>query len=433
MWRLTQLSFENYRTFERPETLEIRPLTVLIGRNSSGKSAIARLPSLLRRGLSGDASAPLEDDHRELTGGVSFLDLVSDHIATRGISLGLEASNGAYVASLRFTVGYWEEFRLQGLRHYEVAMDGVPQIHLQWSGTDDPRRPMRYEDLHPSRQGAMADCSFRGLLLEKMPLVMADRDVPLDEYNPSLTGFSPVIDGIWQSLSRLRYLGPFRDAPGRDDSIPEGTVIDLGARGVEAGKILASDLIREGGKVVQQVGEWYRKELGGWQLDLERDGRRFSVVLRSPRDPNITVNLRDAGVGLSQVLPVVVQHEIDRVQGTLGTLNVVEQPELHLHPGAHGALADLYLEATRRTGGQFIVETHSENFILRIRRRIAEGAFSPRDVAVYWVNDNLSATPRVRPIHIDEKGEVDFWPRGVFAEDLEEVQAIRRAQKDRPS
>ena len=57
---LVELRFENYKAFHRPATLELRPLTLLIGRNSAGKSAVARLPLLLSRALSGPAKSPVE-------------------------------------------------------------------------------------------------------------------------------------------------------------------------------------------------------------------------------------------------------------------------------------------------------------------------------------------------------------------------------------
>jgi predicted ATPase len=212
--------------------------------------------------------------------------------------------------------------------------------------------------------------------------------------------------------------------------LPEAAVADVGLRGGQAARALANDWIRHGAKVLERVGDFYRDHLGGWLLDLERDGQSFSVVLRHPRDRTVAVNLQDAGVGLSQVLPVVVQRELDRAAGRAGGLDIIEQPELHLHPGVHGDLADLYIEAIRTGSTRFLIETHSENFVLRLRRRIAERKLDPGAVALYWVNDDPAASPRVRPIAIDRSGQLDFWPRGVFAEDLDEVRAIRSAQRE---
>lgn len=72
---LTGLSFQNYKAFPGTESIEIRPLTILIGRNSSGKSAIARLPLLLAASFSKHAQAPLALEVEGVDFGASFVDL----------------------------------------------------------------------------------------------------------------------------------------------------------------------------------------------------------------------------------------------------------------------------------------------------------------------------------------------------------------------
>jgi len=118
-------------------------------------------------------------------------------------------------------------------------------------------------------------------------------------------------------------------------------------------------------------------------------------------------------------------------EGDQSFLDFVEEPELHLHPAAHAPLADLFL-ATAATGrGQVILETHSENLLLRIRRRVAEGAADPDIVALYWIEDRTDGSSSVRRIQILPDGEVDFWPEGVFSESYQEVRALRYAARTR--
>jgi len=423
MWHLSRLSFENYRTFQRAEELVLAPLTVLIGRNSSGKSAIARLPLLLRRGISGDAQAPLELEFDGHDFGASFVDVVHNRIPTRAIALGATVSTGTSTVDLRVAVGYWSEFQLQALRGFQIDVNGVPLVDLEWNGQGDPiGAGLQYRDRIRGIDFGIGRPRFIGMLVDP------------DWFDPGNTPLLDLIDSaiasVRAALGSLVYLGPFRDAPAREMRLPEANVRDVGLRGGQAARALASDWLRQGASVLGRVGEFYRDHLGGWQLDLERQGQSFSVVLHPPDDPTVSVNLRDAGVGLSQVLPVVVQHELDRAAGRSGGLDIVEQPELHLHPGVHGDLADLYIEAVNQGSRRFMIETHSENFILRIRRRIAERSLRPADVALYWINDDPLASPRVRRIAVDEHGGVDDWPRGVFAEDLDEVRAIRAAQRE---
>lgn len=434
MWHLTHLSFENYRAFQRREELVLAPLTVLIGRNSSGKSAIARLPLLLRRGIAPDAQVPLELEFDGHDFGASFLDVVHNRIPTRTITLGATVSTGESTVDLRVAIGYWSEFQLQALRGLRIDADGRPLMDLEWNGEGDPvGAGLGYRERTYGVDLEIGLPLFTGMVVRPETLVRheaAGREPGAKALAMTAVRIDNAIESLRNALASLVYLGPFRDAPAREMRLPEASVRDVGLRGGQAARALASDWLRHGASVLGRVGEFYRDHLGGWQLDLERQGQSFSVVLHPPDDPTVAVNLRDAGVGLSQVLPVVVQHELDRAAGRAGGLDIVEQPELHLHPGVHGDLADLYIEAVHRGSRRFLIETHSENFILRIRRRIAERSLRPTDVAIYWVNDDPQASPRVHRIVVDEHGGVDNWPRGVFAEDLDEVRAIRAAQRE---
>lgn len=418
MWSLTKLEFENYRTFEHREELTLAPLTVLIGRNSSGKSAIARLPLLLRRGVLPGGQAPLELDFDGHDFGASFLDVVNGRVPTRAIRIGATVSDGSTSFRVAVAIGYWDEFQMQGIREFQLDLDGVSILDLAWNQEGHPVEGLRYQVRSSTGEEPIR---FQGLMPTDLLRVVG-------EARAEHAAHARI--AIREALRDLIYLGPFRDAPARTIRLPESAVDDVGLRGGQAARALANDWLRHGAKVLAQVGEFYRDHLGGWLLDLERDGQSFSVVLRHPRDRTVAVNLQDAGVGLSQVLPVVVQRELDRASGRAGGLDIVEQPELHLHPGVHGDLADLYIEAIRAGSTRFLIETHSENFVLRLRRRIAERTLDPGAVALYWINDDPAASPRVRPISIDKSGQLDFWPRGVFAEDLDEVRAIRSAQRE---
>ena len=169
--------------------------------------------------------------------------------------------------------------------------------------------------------------------------------------------------------------------------------------------------------------------LGGWPLALNKGEDTFSLVLQNPKNPNVTINIVDVGTGIAQILPIVVQRHFESVAEIRGRIEIVEHPELHLHPGAHGSVADLYVEAANKLSARFIIETHSENFLLRIRRSVAEGKLDAHHVIIYWVNDDPESAHQVQPIYVNEDGSVDTWPTGVFAEDFEEVRAIRKAQK----
>ena len=87
--------------------------------------------------------------------------------------------------------------------------------------------------------------------------------------------------------------------------------------------------------------------------------------------------------------------------------------------------------ATARLGrGSEVVETHSEGLLLRVRRRVAEGAFDPSDLAVYFV-DRTAGGSFIRAIQVNRDGELSEWPEGVFLGSYHEVLAIQRAIRSR--
>jgi predicted ATPase len=139
------------------------------------------------------------------------------------------------------------------------------------------------------------------------------------------------------------------------------------------------------------------------------------------------VSHRDVGVGISQVLPVLVYS-----YSSQNMILAMEQPEIHLHPGLQAALADVFLEsALGENKNRFLLETHSEHLILRVLRRIrettngevAEGgvAVRPEDVAVLYVRPGKDGADVVEiPIRPDGEFITD-WPGGFFPERAEEL------------
>ena len=78
--------------------------------------------------------------------------------------------------------------------------------------------------------------------------------------------------------------------------------------------------------------------------------------------------LTDVGFGVSQVLPVLVLlYYVPE-----GSIVLMEQPEIHLHPSVQSELADVMLSVAKRRNVQIIVESHSEHLLRRFQRRAAE-------------------------------------------------------------
>lgn len=164
-----------------------------------------------------------------------------------------------------------------------------------------------------------------------------------------------------------------------------------------------------------------------WLQQLEEDTSPSSRELALIDERTETrVSHRDIGIGISQVLPVLVY-----AQAAQGDTVLMEQPELHLHPRLQTRLGDVLIESMQRRGNQFIIETHSEHLILRLMRRIRETnegilpdekePLSPEDLSVIFVDSGGRGSSTVRRLQVDSQGElVDGWPRSFFDESFEE-------------
>jgi hypothetical protein len=134
------------------------------------------------------------------------------------------------------------------------------------------------------------------------------------------------------------------------------------------------------------------------------------------------VDLPDVGFGISQVLPVLVQC----FYAPPDSIILMEQPEIHLHPSAQSALADVMIDVinSRENGAdrniQLVIETHSEHFLRRLQRRIAEDAVPQEKVSAYFANIT-KAPAQLEPLEIDIFGNILNWPENFFGDEMLDI------------
>jgi AAA domain, putative AbiEii toxin, Type IV TA system/AAA ATPase domain len=262
-------------------------------------------------------------------------------------------------------------------------------------------------------------------------------------------------------LGAMTYVGPLREIPTRKYRPRLSPDESRWAQGLAAWDLLYTDL---SGGLLEEVNAWlggedrlctgYRlekfqfKEIpvpGRFHLLFDRGlseddlgelqelyatlSGRSEIGLRD-FDKGIIVAPSDVGVGISQMIPVIVACVRDQ-EGILA----IEQPELHVHPAVQVGLGDLFIHAVREkvygAGKALLVETHSEHIMLRLLRRIREttenavppGAvgLSANDLSVIYV-ESTDEGVRFRPLQVDSEGEfVDRWPMGFFEERAKEL------------
>ncbi|MFI0722239.1 DUF3696 domain-containing protein [Streptomyces sp. NPDC021224] len=413
---LEWFSLENYRCFKERQQVELGKITVVLGQNNSGKSAVVRALPLLSTGIRGDSPSPLDLD--ALHGFTpSFTDLIHGSSPHGRIHMG--ASFGIDSGTVISATAEVQNIANQGIQlvsSLEIS-SGSETTNLTWIPSSDAYSSEKREYFVEGREERVG---FRGLLPDST------------DWADSVGGVHGVTRRIRKEFDEIRYLGPFRKSPERFFRSPTRASGSVGYRGERALGMLATDEMHGRGRIGREFNALLAKILPGWRLEVTDVGSGMYVPkLRSLRDTDLVVHIDDVGTGVVQFLPIVVQRAVDRVEPPAKpVIEIVEEPELHLHPSAHAAIADLYVDAVRQSQVRFLVETHSENFLLRLRRRIAERKLTPEDVKIYFV-EQVEGSASLRKIEVDTLGNLDYWPRGVFSEDFEEVRAIADAQAER--
>lgn len=409
--KLISIDFESYKSFPGKQILVLKPITIVIGKNSSGKSAFSRLPLLLANSFTPDSEEPISVSHNGVEFGGSFIDLIYNRLPHGSLKMAMNFDGDTRIA---FDVQNINGTPIQMIKSWSISSPNLT-LELEIELTD--ANIVRLERIRYNSGDKCYLVTFRGLL--PVEITLDSHEVfqqPLDELMKQIQKFS----------RNVEYIGPYRQIPQRVYFHSGKSSVKLGVKGEYAPQILGMSSFRKT-NLVKTVGDWYENFLGGWRIDVEHVEGFFQIVLISPDDPSVKVNIVDVGQGMSQVLPLVVQCML-RNKG-LNSISIIEQPELHLHPAAHGALAELFAASAKAEGSCYILETHSENIILRIRKLVVEGLLSKDDVVIYWIDDDNRPGSKIKEITIDDDGDISDWPKGIFSEDYEEVLAIREAQK----
>ncbi len=396
---LNKIKFKIYKSYKDWQELKLKPLTILFGKNSSGKSSLTKLLTLLEGALYGEFAQAFQLNNNGVKVGSEYRDLVYGRQEGEVLEFKLSSEHSEFLVKITAKIGSNE----------------IPII-INWNIDDEI--DLVYNDLNNSYFDNVSKeeykCWFEGFNLESLQNLKT---------NDSRTPFS-----LKDFKIRTSYFGPFREVP--DTSYTESQfqkTNQFGISGENAYYFLIKDSQTHEKKLLQDVSNWYKENFEGWGLEVFKDIQRPNYSIELVKEfPKLNINITNVGQGMSQVLPLIVRANYIAEKPT--TI-IIEQPELHLHPGAHGNLAELFAKSLLDKNKRYLIETHSQNFILRIRRLIAEGKFNKNDLALYWIDfDEEKNVSNLIEIIVDDLGRVDNWPDYIFKDTLDEASALRTAQ-----
>jgi predicted ATPase len=235
-------------------------------------------------------------------------------------------------------------------------------------------------------------------------------------------------------FSRIYYLGPLREYPHRQYLWAGAQPADVGIRGAQVVDALLAartnniQISRGKGKrrllVEEYVALWLKDLNLIHDFRVERlvaESNYYQVKVRKTRN-STEVLLTDVGFGVSQILPVITLcYYVPE-----GSVLIIEQPEIHLHPGVQAGLADVFIDAIQTKNIQIILESHSEYLLRRLQRRIAEEKFGKDQASLFFCQTTEDKSELV-PLQIDMFGNIQNWPQGFFGDEMAELAATSEA------
>ncbi len=334
----------------------------------------------------------------------------------------------------------------------ESAARAAREIQETWTGRSDSRRwdlPIAvqlhyalYEQFEKAEGNEERQRIERGLelisvqtFLEELSRHLADEEwsqeqvwsSPDDPFGPNVGWVSFLIHHFFGR--EVKYLGPLRKAP-QVLYDPRLRDLDLGLSGEYTAAILHANSTHQVVPISEQepnrvslqseVNLWLNR-FGLADKALLADRGRLGIGLKiTPVGSAQTVDLTSVGVGVSQILPVIVLCLL----ADPGELVILEQPELHLHPALQQMLGDFLLDCAN-SGRQLLVETHSEHLVNRARRRVADLAGSDEGMVGLLFAEQRDGVTEFRQSAINPYGGAEAeWPEGFFDVSAREAQAL---------
>jgi len=405
---LQALSVSGYKSISEPQRVELRPLTLLAGVNSGGKSSLIQPLLLLKQTLDvpyDPGSLLLDGANVRLTSADQLLTRYSTTESVKNFTVGFDF--GSFEVELRFdkTKGRGLEVQSNIIRRPDES-DIILDMNLDYErGLDAFARLFSLPEPMILILRLMPQQKVR-MRRDRFIFVMGGQS---DSTNVQLLACPQI--GILTSLLRHTiHLPGLRGNPERTykttavgDTFP-GTFENYVASIIHHWNSNNDQRLGQLGKNLETLGLTWKvtaKAVDDTQVEL-KVGRLPHSQKGGAQD---LVSIADVGFGVSQTLPLLVA----LLTANPGQVVYLEQPEIHLHPRAQIALAKILVEAAQR-GVIVIAETHSALLLQGVQTLVAKDELSPDLVKLHWVERDEKGMTKVNSADLDSTGAFGDWP-----------------------
>ena len=424
---ITKIAVKGFKSIAEECEIDIRPLTILAGANSSGKSSIMQPLLMLKQTLEApyDPGALLIDGPNvQFTEASQFLSTLPDGKKADRFQIQIEILEfGFGLGSIQtiFRKGH------NGIEIVEMTIGNPPYVPEPITLSSNMPKVIssrcalkllsdNYQSKHSDSPNMITESVNREIA--KSIHLRGLRGNPERSYR--LTGTGSRYPGAFENYVATLI----HEWQERTDKPLEtlGNPFDRYDQGEEfqnysnPAAILAEVL-----NILGLTGHIRAKKIGDTRIELQ-----VGRLLHHRNNEIDMVNIADVGSGVSQILPVLVALIVARPS----QLVYLEQPELHLHPRAQVALAQVLADAAKR-GVRVVAETHSSLLLLAIQTLVAEGDLPPELVKLHWFTRREDGVTEVASADLDEAGAYGEWPEDFDDVDLKAQSRYIKAAQSR--
>ncbi|MNQ82222.1 recombination protein F [compost metagenome] len=469
---ILKLELENFKKFGSLELDLSKPLTLIYGENSSGKTSALRAILGLMQTFSRHNKYHAWNTHGEYVDLGFYKDYVKDHNIKNRFSISITTDKyellhikpkKTQITTKKYTYEYDSNSNQAKLYSYQETVDPKPfeesikslheNYNLVYSNSEielislirPKTRSYFHMNIHPvcylnmfgdgvkynEKLKRLIDSEPQKVLFVDRFLIEPHNKKPSENFE-NLTyvqyfTFHRSTDSTDKLMATLYYLGPLRMTPSRSYKV-SNTPADVGINGEHTPHVLAHLLnLHNKAKANKKTSQTKYENFTAWfklvfpKNSVDTESYEDIVRLKVSTDGRAD-SISDVGFGFSQVLPIIVQAAAMDPGETL----IIEQPELHLHPKAQVAFAT-FMTAAMKTGIKFVIETHSEHILKGLQLQIS--STSAREAQNISDNDSISLThdkvkiyyfnrdDSTKEMKLNKWGEIEGgWPDGFFDE-----------------
>jgi predicted ATPase len=418
----------NFKGIAATQTLDIRPITIFVGANSSGKSSCLHALGALAQTVkvTNDSRPLVLDDEFALVHLGRFIEIVHSRSYDDPIELGiglnkievLLASPGPKQTIHRVDANLTASYQFKCTkRTQEVYLEEARYSATGFATGEQPPSTNLTITLKRAKQGnynigtqlgQQHNSKCVGRL--QSAFFLSGVDFARQEFFVTYVPVSSIQQAIKSELSKILYLGPFRQGPLRRYATRGSGPTEVGALGDSTITMLANETIQSRLRShIKQVSTWL-KHLGlANAIEVARVGNSDLFDVSMTLSDGSAFPLADLGYGLSQVLPVLVQCSFAPKGATL----LFEQPEIHLHSIAATKLADVFAETANEREAHILLETHSPDLVKAFVQLLKKKKLKREDIAIYRVHREGGRTVTT-PFEFDDEYDVyENWEKGL--------------------